>query len=361
MSLLRLDIAGFRNLSPARLRLQPAGFNYFYGKNGSGKTSLIESVHYLIYGRSFRTPNATHLINHESSQFSVFSQIHAGSHSPNFPIGVERWRDGRLQARAGGEAMGSFAHVARRFPVLLVHSGSHHLMEAGPQFRRKYLDWGSFYQQADFLILWKNYARALKQRNALLRKKQWGAELSVWTEELVKTGTLLDNARKQFVTSLLPCLRESLAELLTLPDLKTSYQPGWNEEMSFAEAVESSAARDRQFCCTQTGPHRADFKLTINGMPAREMLSRGQQKLFIYAMIVAQGALIHRSLGNPPIYLLDDLPAELDADSRAKLLALLKAQQAQVLLTGIHSDLQEASHCKMFHVEHGAISEAGSQ
>jgi DNA replication and repair protein RecF len=357
MSLLRLNIAGFRNLSDVRLILSPDGFNYFYGKNGSGKTSLVESVFYMIYGRSFRTPNVSSLIHHTTTQFSVFSEMRPGDHLPHYPLGVERWRDGRLQVRAGGENVSSFAGIARRFPVLLAHAGSHHLMEAGPLFRRKYLDWGAFYQHGDFLVIWKRYARALRQRNTLLRKKQWGAELDTWSLELIKSGTALDAARRRFVETLLPCLTLTLGELLNLPDLKITYQSGWLAGLSFAEAIENAGERDRQLGCTQAGPHRADFKMTIKGMPARERLSRGQQKLFIYAMIVAQGALIQQSLDNPPVYLLDDLPAELDGDSQTRLMTLLQAQKAQVLFTGIQPEVYQSSHVKMFHVEHGGIRE----
>lgn len=358
MPLLRLDIAGFRNLVSARLELLPQGFNYFYGKNGSGKTSLIESVYYAIYGRSFRTPNPAHLITHTVDQLTVVCHTAAGAHLPVYPLGVERWRDGRAKARIGGEAIDSFANIVRRFPALLAHAGSHHLLDAGPIFRRKFLDWGAFYQQDEFLTLWKRYARALRQRNTLLRQRKWGHELETWTLETVKSGVALHTARQGFVDALQPALIEALSFLLPLEGLKIRYSPGWKEDLSLAEACEHSADRDRQMGCTQSGPHRADFKLTINRMPAREVLSRGQQKLFVYAMILAQGALIRQHSDNPPVYLLDDLPAELDGESRGRLMNQLQGQKAQVLFTGIQPDMHGSGQAmKMFHVEHGHISE----
>ncbi len=359
MSLTRLDINEFRNLTSVKLNLLPAGINLFYGSNGSGKTSLIESVYYLINGRSFRTATAQNLINTNAVAFSLFAHISNRYTQTSVPIGVAKNRTGKIKLRVAGEDRQSFTILAQATPVLLLHAGAHQLLDAGPAFRRKYLDWGAFYQATSFLQIWKQYARALRQRNVLLRQRKGGKELASWTAELVKSGMVLDSARRAFVAQLLPHLSEALLALLALPDVTLDYYPGWDAENSLQQALEQALAKDMQLGATSVGPHRADFNIKINQIAARERLSRGQQKLFFCAMLVAQGALLQQQY-KQPIYLVDDLSAELDSTSQLKLLALLVKQQAQIFLTAIDTTqlakaIPDSVAMQMFHVEHGVI------
>jgi len=364
MSLLRLDISKFRNLSAVKLNLLPRGINFFYGKNGSGKTSLIEAVHYLLCGRSFRTTNINHLIQHQSDKLNLFAEINL-SNQCVIPAGIERARSSQAKIKIGGKDSTSLAELARLTPALLLHTGSHQLLDAGPIFRRKYLDWGAFYLYPDYLQKWKLYARALRQRNSLLRNKNYGEELTGWTAAVIKYGSDLHEMREKFIEQLLPILITLVSQLLVIPELQIIYAPGWKSDLSLAEAVEKSRASDIAFGCSQVGPHRADFNIKINQITARDILSRGQQKLFVCAMLLAQGLLIKQCQEVDPIYLVDDLPAELDQKNRAKLMALILEQNTQIFLTAIDStvikDIEVRADLRMFHVEHGEVVELQSQ
>ncbi len=363
MSLTTLTISGFRNLTDIKLTPLPVGLNFFYGDNGSGKTSLLESIYYLIYGRSFRTPCINHVIQHKADQFSIFAQI-AGQTPPILPAGVEKWRNGRTTLKINGEETSSFTRLATTVPTLLIHAGSHHLLDAGPIFRRKYLDWGAFYLSPRFFAIWKQYARALRQRNTLLRQKQRHTEeLAVWTAETIKSGIELDDERQQFVAKLTPFLEKTLEKLGLFRELQLAYSPGWKAGMSLQQAMESTQEKDLHIGHTHCGPHRADFTIEMNGISAKERLSRGQQKLAVYAMLVAQGALLKHHYARNPIYLADDLSAELDPLSRTRIMDLLLAQNTQVFLTATGQEalgkLKQHVPTKMFHVEHGSIRETG--
>lgn len=359
MSLLRLDIADFRNLDTVKMDLVPAGFNLFYGKNGSGKTSLLEAIYYLSRGRSFRSSLHNHVIRHTSEKFSVFAHVQAMD-SPFIPVGLERSRNGEMRIRMMGQDGASAADLVRLIPVLLMNSNCFNLLE-GPVFRRKYLDWGAFYLTQDFLRIWKQYERVLKQRNAALRERASKKELETWTIELAKSAAQLDGLRRDFVRQLLPFLEASLAELITIPGLKLSFYSGWDAKLDFAEAIAQTMEKDISAGYTQIGPHRADFKITIGQTAIKDILSRGQQKLFVCAMIVAQGAMLQQCIKRKPIYLMDDLPSELDSQSRSSLMTLLAKQEAQVFLTAIEYqgliDSLASASMKMFHVEHGSVSE----
>ena len=357
---MRFDIADFRNFGEAKLHPHLNGFNFLYGDNGSGKTSLIEAMYYLCRGRSFRSSTNNSIIHHSANKFSLFAKI-VTKNQQVIPIGLERQRHGEAKIQVAGNSGASLAELAQLMPALLINSHCYHLLDAGPVFRRKYLDWGAFYLTEDFLRIWKRYERVLKQRNAALRQRASKKELLVWSEELITSGVQLDTLRQRFFQQLLPFLKETLIALIELPGLTLSYQRGWSGALSYEKAIQQSMDKDIYAGYTQLGPHRADFKIMMDEHPAKDILSRGQQKLFVCAMMVAQGALLQQCINRKPIYLIDDLPSELDSVSRSRLIALLTNQKVQVFLTAVERGLLEGLltkiPAKMFHVEHGEVKE----
>jgi len=362
ISLLRLT--DFRNLASAELHPSTQGFNLITGDNGSGKTSLLEAIHYLSLGRSFRTATAARLIRHEQEKFSLFSQI-LNDAQLLIPLGMERERNGKSRIRFEEKETASTTELASYLPIRLINSQSHHLFESGPVFRRKYLDWGLFYQSQAFLHCWKQFERALKQRNAALKEKHPKPEIDLWTNELLKYGTEFDRFRTNYAQELSPMVAELAKQLLNVSNLTISYQSGWGDSAEYANALADSYFEDLRFGFTQFGPHRADFDVKMSGKSVKHFLSRGQQKLLICAMILAQGALLikeeNAGINRGLIYLVDDLPSELDSQSKRKLLTLLSQQEAQIFITAIEQDdicsqIEKTDvPLKLFHVEHSRV------
>jgi len=351
ISLLRIN--NFRNLAEVELHPNQQGLNIICGDNASGKTSLLEAIYYLSLARSFRTATASRLIQHSADYFSLFCQL--VSNNGLSPIGIKRHLNGDSQIRISEKDITATTELAYFLPLRLMNSHSHYLVEEGPALRRKYLDWGIFYQSESFSPCWRQFERALKQRNAILRDKKPKKELDIWTIELIKYGTQLDQLRRDYVQKLLPFLTSIIAELITLPSLEIVYQPGWNESQNISQLLTEKYADEYRTGYTQWGPHRADLHITINQIPVRYLLSRGQQKLLTCAMIVAQGNLLNNCTNKALTYLVDDLPSELDAQSKTKLLSLLTKQETQVFITAIEHSPMTAS--KMFHVKHGHVEE----
>ncbi len=363
MGLSLLDISEFRNLASVKLHPVTEGFNFIYGKNGSGKTSLLEAIYYLSLGRSFRSSQLDRVIRYSASKLSIFGHIATdiAEYISQVPLGLERHRDGKVKFRLNGEDAGSIAELASLLPVQLMDSNCHHLLDSGPVFRRKYLDFGLFYQTKDFLRVWRHYERALKQRNAALRTHVPKKELDIWTNELINSAMVLDQLRCDYINMLIPVLTKAVAELLPISDLKITYQKGWEKSTDYAQILLKTIDRDYQLGYTQCGPHKADLRILINDIPAKDILSRGQQKLFVCAMILARGTLLQSHANTTPIYLVDDLPSELDVVSRSSLVGLLSKQKAQVFVTATEDkawgDFSTSIPMKMFHVEHGHVSE----
>jgi DNA replication and repair protein RecF len=373
LSLIELTVDDLRCIEHAELQLHP-GHNLIWGGNGSGKTSLLESIFLLGRGRSFRTRNSERLIRHGRDRLVVFGRTggdlgtvsapgysdlatavgRPGSASPfSQPLGVQVSRADGTLARISGATARSLTELTQAFPVQVIDPGVHKLVEEGGYRRRRWMDWAVFHVEHQFGDWWLRYTRILKQRNAALRTQP--AQVSVWDAELAKVGELIALARRQFVESLLPHWRESVVALSGLePELH--YFKGWAQDVSLAEALAASKARDESKRLTHPGPHRADVIIRMNGRPAREVLSRGQQKLVAVAMTLAQLNLLQQATQTTPTLLLDDPAAELDGDHLRRFIEQVMRLRSQLVLTSLHSE----SHLfgtpnRVFHVEQGRV------
>lgn len=360
MPLLNITISNFRNLAAVHLDTLSPQFNIFHGNNGSGKTSLLEAIHYLSLGRSFRSPLSERVINHTSEKLSLFAKIIAESGQIN-ALGLERRLDGDFTLRFNGNDVHSIAELAHLLPVQLIDSHCHDLLDGAPAIRRKYLDWCIFYNQPDYFRQWQHFTRALKQRNSALKNHLPHSEIAGWTRELISSALLIDQARREYIHHLTPLIQSMAESFFMTPPLTITYYAGWDDRWDYSRILHMNEQKDRLFGHTQAGPHRADIKVTINDIPAKDILSRGQQKLFVCAMIMARGALVQGRADRQLFYLVDDLPSELDSVSRSNLVAQLSKQNAQVFITAIEKngldDCLNSHPVKMFHVEHGQITE----
>ena len=236
MSLLALEVEGLRCLQPTRLELH-THVNLITGANGAGKTSLLEALYLLGRGRSFRTRHTERLVAHDARGLTVFGR----TDEPNFPtVGLGYDRQTGLKARVGGRDARSLAELSEAFPVQIVDPGIHRLVEEGPAYRRRWLDWGVFHVEPGFVHAWTEHARTLKQRNAALKRR---ADPSPWEPDLVRHGTLLSMARARTMDLLEPYWRQTLTALLGEP-VSLSYYRGWSQEKTLAQTLAAQRARD---------------------------------------------------------------------------------------------------------------------
>lgn len=340
-----------------------SSINIFHGDNGAGKTSVLEAVHLLSSAKSFRGHKLKPLINNTMDSCVVFGEIDVPG-SGFQAIGVERFRNQSVPAviRVSGQAVRSASALAENLPLQVICSDTFKLLEGSPSIRRQFLDWGVFHVEHQFHSVWKSAQRCLKQRNSLLRHGRIDdQQLSVWTNELAAVGDRLDQFRRHYFDLLMPVFEATLARLLDIDDLNIKYFRGWDADRSLADVLASNLIRDREMGYTQVGPHRADLKLRYRSSNAAELLSRGQQKLVVCALRVAQGYLLSREAGRSCVYLVDDLPSELDKVHRKALCGLLEELGCQVFVTCV--DYNDLAGCwsgdvsvSMFHVEHGTIT-----
>ena len=249
MSLLRLRIQDFRCLAHAELLLHPER-NYVFGPNASGKTSLLEAIHFLSRGRSFRTRRSRSLVRHGEAALVIFAEVHRDG--VGHRLGASLGADG-LQLQVDGTRGAGAVETSRLLPVQVIDPEVHRLIDGGPEGRRRYLDWGVFHVEHGYIEHWRRFRRALSQRNAAL--KTGGVDLATWNEALLVGAAPVDGARRRYVERLAPLLVELGVALLGRP-IEISYRRGGMAELSLEEALARSRERDERLGSTQVGPHR---------------------------------------------------------------------------------------------------------
>jgi DNA replication and repair protein RecF len=351
LPLRRARITTFRCLREVELALDPQR-NYAFGRNGAGKTSLLEAIFMLGRGRSFRTRQIRTLVQHGADGFAVFGEVDA--HGIRRRLGVAYDR-GRLEKRIDGEPAASMAELAPLLPVHSLDPSMHALIEGAPTERRRFVDWGVFHVEPGYLEVWKRYRRALSQRNAVLKRGAGPTELAPWTASLAAAGKAVDDSRRQYIGQLAPFLDEFGRRLLDRP-LELDYRRGWADETALEAALAEAEARDREQGNTQPGPHRAEIVVRVAGRRVQDVASRGQQKLTAAALILAQVA-VETAEGHPrSVLVIDDPAAELDAESLARLLEALADLRAQLVFTALTPEqLVPAPGFPVFHVERGVV------
>ncbi len=356
MSLQKLDIYFLRNIKKSSISPSP-GINLITGKNGSGKSSLLEAIFILGRARSFRAKNIKQVIQFKQTELIVSGQSIQQS-GQVFHLGIQFNGKG-CEIRLNKENSNR-SELAYSLPVLLIHPKSYLLLDGGPQVRREFLDWGVFNFQEDFLICWRKFKKVLQQRNSLLKNKQ-ADQINVWNNELVEYGTIVSNYREQYLKKLEPFFFEICSCFLNFEQIELKYNPGWDQSESFMMSLRKDLPKDLRYGFTHSGPHRSDVGVMVDGRLAKHVVSRGQLKLLMLSLKLAQVKLINTEKNNSVCLLIDDLTAELDIDNKAKLLDYLSGLHCQVFMSTTElsnfGDLTNLDNYKKFHVEHGKIKE----
>jgi len=354
MGLAKLDITDFRNLHSIQL-YPDSGLNLIIGENAAGKTSLLESIFYLSYGRSFRSAKTKHLISNDTEFFRLFCQLDDSTTN----IGLERnLKDQTI--RVNRQSISRISELSTLLPVLVLHPDSHQLISAGPENRRQFMDWGVFHVEHHFIHSWKKYKKSLSQRNAALRMQQSDKLCALWNTELIEHALLIEKYRLDYLQQINLLVNELSQDLFPGHEISLSYKRGWPDDIQYDEYLIKNLHKDREKGFTQSGPHRADIKITVDGMSAQSSISRGQQKKLVSLLKIAQLSLFSKSSTRRCILLFDDLPAELDQNNQNKIMLILSRLNIQLFITAIKADQIDCQYWpdyKVFHVEHGAIKE----
>jgi len=219
----------------------------------------------------------------------------------------------------------------------------------------------------NFVRDWRATKKCIANRNLLLKERRIDAsQLEAWNEELCLYADRVDDARRDYFREFGPVFRkvyDSLVPKASAESISIEYWRGWPEDGSLIDILSAEKDRDHRYGVTQNGPHRADLRVKVGKRMASDVLSRGQQKILICALKIAQGLNHASCTGDKCIYLIDDLSSELDEENRTSILKYLVGLGSQLIITGV--DLPSIVNClsggakkRTFHVERGTITDS---
>ena len=330
MILTDLNVHHIRSISSAKLKLHPR-YNVFYGANGSGKTSLLEAIYLLGTGFSFRTRESASLITFNEPSLTVF-----GCTDSDQTVSIQKSMAGVTLVRIDQQPCNRSSDLAHFLPCQIFYQDIFQIIDEGPSTRRSLLDWGLFHVKQSYHSLWKDYRRVIKQRNALLRQKASQQHLLPWNNQVVELSYELDRLRTEYFNDWTQVFQKFLSQLTDVP-CNISYYKGWDKKKAgkdLAAILTEQLASDIQAQYTHSGAHQADILFEVSDLKAKQKLSRGQQKIILIALKLAQAQLIQK----PCIYLFDDITAELDANHLQRFINCLDGVSGQFFLTAIESD-----------------------
>lgn len=341
MALETLKLTNLRNFDALSLNLSP-DINIITGPNGSGKTSILEAIYLLSTGRSFRCTNLHKVIKFNTDQAAIYAKTSPLGHT----IGYQRHSDRHKELKFNDKPISSIAEIARHFPVCCIDGNSFRAVIDAPVLRRKIFDWGVFHVEHDFMAVWKSYSDTLKQRNKLLHKNNGLETLDYWDKLFAKTAEQLIAIRYRYYTKISEYFNRSVGLLINKSvdkkykislELKNGSKN--TDYESILTELKLSRHLDIERGYTSIGPHKFDIVVKTNGVIAKDILSRGQQKVAILALYLAQLHVFKQFYPDKNcIVIIDDLAAELDRQSIQLVYEQLIRVGHQVIISSIEAD-----------------------
>ena len=325
MSLKKIHLSNFRSFNNFTSELK--SINLIIGRNGAGKSSFLEAIFFALTKKSFRTSSINSLINFDSDNFVVSAN----------------WNDSKI-ALSKEKSKSVKIHKDNleepKLPLSLVlNNFSLNLLEAPKENRRLFVDYILFHVEQDYKSLHLNLKKSLAQRNRALKKGS-NSELKSWTKVFVEVSTKITDIKVNFISSFVenfPLFLKSLSLPENLKDkykfLSISFDKGWKKNL--IEELRACYAVDRKRGFTSIGPQTSDLSIKINEQESGNVLSRGEQKLLILLTFLSFGEYLLNNVSKKIIYLIDDLPSELDQNNLDLAFNFLRNLKGQKVITSI--------------------------
>lgn len=324
MSITKISLRSFRNHNHREVDFCK-GLTLVWGENGSGKTSLLEAISLLSFGKSFRTHKPKDLIKDGEHFFAINGKFKLGGYEDK--VNAQYNRDGNQKIKLNGKLISGRKELLGRNNVVILSPEEEQITKGPPRERRQFFDKVFSIVKLDYLEVLQKYNRILRQRNSALiqlkENKNLNYDLSQWNDQLVTYGYKLWKLRIQFLKRFRVSLKEIISNYDDKINIKIIYNSRQTELDDYKQRVLEFESSDIKYGRTTYGPHRDNIKIEFYNKDLRQYGSQGEHKITLIFIKLAEMIFIKSETKSYPILLLDDLFAKVDLDRSKKLVKLL--------------------------------------
>lgn len=352
MNITNIKIQNLRLIK--NIELDPySGINLIIGNNGAGKTTILEALYLLARNRSFKSSSIKNIIRQEQNDLTIKASInHSNGYTQH--LALQKTKN-QTRFTINGQPQKKLTTIAKSLPIGIITPNIHRIFEEGPIHRRRLIDWGVFHVEHNYQSLVKDYRKVLLQRNAALQKDI--LLVKIWDEQFLKISEEITLKRMDYLKQMSFYVNKYLNSFPIFENVDFDLYTGWNTKYSLTDCLYNSLVNDSKRGFTSVGPHRADVVIKIKSKYAKEVLSRGQQKILATLLVLANLSCLKQKTNESGILLYDDINSELDLNNLNKIISLIISEDIQAFITTLNGAYKndESRAIKVFHVEHGEI------
>ncbi|AIS51223.1 DNA replication and repair protein RecF [Thermoanaerobacter kivui] len=359
MYIRELFVDNFRNLQKQKVEFCD-GVNILYGLNAQGKSNLLESIRILSMGRSFRGSKTTELIKFGEDYFYIRALVQQDNEDKKIEFAYKKNENKVI--KINGNKLKSASELLGHFLTVIFSPEDLNIIKEGPSHRRKYIDSCISIVRKSYLYNIIQYNKILANRNKVLKsiKEGKGREiLEVFDEQLVDYGSKIILTRQQYIKTMESYVKKILSEIskesVDIVYLNSIGLKEMTEEEIIKNKLKEKLAKnidlDLKYLTTQTGPHREDFKILINGYDSRIYSSQGQQRTLALCLKLTEFEILKSETNKRPVLLLDDVMSELDDKRKRYVLEKLKGFQTFIT----HTNKNDLKGDCYFEIKNGVV------
>jgi len=344
MFLKKISLFNYKNISEANYDFD-AKINCFVGKNGIGKTNVLDAIYHLAYGKSYFNPLAVQNIKHGEEFFVIDGEFEKANRNEQI---VSSFKKGQKKIlKRNGKPYEKFSDHIGFIPLVIISPADNDLIIEGSETRRKFID--SVISQLDSAYLQEliQYQKIISQRNALLKYFALNHvfetdTLAIYNEQLNGLGQRIFEKRKQFIDAFLPIFNKHHQAITGSAEAVQLVYESHLFENDTITLLEQNLAKDRALQYTSVGIHKDDLSFQIDHYPIKKFGSQGQQKSFLIALKLAQFEFVKKQSGEKPILLFDDIFDKLDESRVSKIVEMVNQEEfGQLFISDTHPERTE--------------------
>ncbi|MEC5166286.1 DNA replication and repair protein RecF [Flavobacterium sp. PL11] len=339
MHLKNISLFNYKNFAEANFEFD-SKINCFVGKNGIGKTNVLDAIYHLSYGKSYFNPLAVQNIKHGEEFFVIDGNFYKNDRTEEIICSIKKGQKKIL--KRNGKAYDKFSDHVGFIPLVIISPADRDLIVEGSETRRKFLDNVISQLNPNYLQQLIQYQKVISQRNALLKYFSLNQvfdndTLSIYNEQLTVYGQYIFEKRKEFIEQFIPIFNKHHQAITGSEETVQLVYESNLFEKDLSQLLNESLTKDRVLQYTSVGIHKDDLSFEIDNYAIKKFGSQGQQKSYLIALKLAQFEFLKKQSGVKPILLFDDVFDKLDENRVAKIIEMVNNETfGQLFITDTH-------------------------